>query len=480
MLVRITPPGRRARILTVSDVPRSWDIAGGCATAEVPIVLDREEAERILLAKVETADWAGVVWRRPRYGQPLECAGQAIGLTDIRGKEYYGWGAFIGELVDYNGTNWEKFTRSTTGGVVRITLTPGQTSASGDCAGYQRLGDVELTSIKFTAYVPHADCHLRILPMDVDGTIGAAVYDNDTPGTVPNQTVTFAAGTYGFVVEAYTDGVIAATTTDYTVSFYDARLHSTALSSITAATVIGHCLDKLPAHVLPAGTAYRRYISTAGSAGTAIDAVGFTDPRDDLKKRIDTVVGMTDHHFGFYPRRVGNLMCGVPVFAQIPTTPTLLLDVRDAETDGLKDVSASDLASDYIANYTDEDGRTRYATVTDTNPAHYFNVIGYDRTGTVDANWTSSAATAAAAGQVTADAAERGCEGSLTITRARLLNGRDVPLSFVMPGTLARVRGIGDGTGDLVVRNCAMAAGKMTVAFGNPLDLKTLTARTRK
>jgi len=471
-------------VFSVSGVQRSWDIAGGCATASVPIVLSDEDAERILLAKVEIfgatgLDWTGVVWRRPRYGAPLECAGQAIGLTHQRGAEFYGYGGFCADLMEFLGTNSDAFGTCNSNGVVTIWQKAGTTTTTGDYMGYRYFGDVELDRLKLTFRVNDSDNYgyFTISPLDVDGVVGAAVIYECAQGTHANHTATFPAGTYGFVISMNINVGWTASDARVWVDCYNLRLHSTALTTISAHTVIDHCIDKLPTYVLPAGAAYRAWI---GAHATAIDALGFTNPQDDLKKRIDTVVATTDFHFGFYPRRVGYLKTGVPVFEQIPTTPTVLLDVRQAESDNLRDVSAADLASDYIVAYPDQDGHTRYSTVEDTDATHYLNVIGYDRTGYLSVPWTTSATTAGVAAGVAADEAERGAEGGMTITRARLMNGRDVPVTYVMPGMLARVRGMSP-TRDLVVTNVAAVDSHVsTVTFGSPLDLQHLTARARR
>lgn len=483
MLVRITPPGRRARTFNVSGVQRSWDIAGGCATASIPLVLTADDAERILLAKVECfgasgLDWVGKVWRQPRYGAPLECAGQAIGLTGIRGREFYGYGGFLGELLEWNGADWGIFKRSIQGGIVEVLQTVGTTSQIGDSAGYIYFGDKELTGIDFACVNSATVSKFYISNLDVGRTSFGTPYVYESAGTLTGQHHDFPAGCYGFIVAIDIDTSYTPTDTTVYVKCYNMRLHTTSLSSITASTVIGHCLDQLPTHVLPAGAAYRRYVDVTTDV---LDSIGFDDPATDLKAKCDRVVETCDKHFGFYPRRIGNLKVGVPVFKTIPSTPTVAIDVRQATSDSMRDRSASDLASEYLVKYPDQDGRVSYITTADPNTAHYLNRLGYELTGVLDTPWTTSPTTAGYAAIVAAGESERGADGSVTITRARLTNGREIPVTYLETGMLARVYGIGSGTRDMVIRHLeAVDSHQMAVTFGTPLDLQHLTARARR
>ncbi|MEN6430898.1 MAG: hypothetical protein ABFC80_08700, partial [Coriobacteriales bacterium] len=168
-VVRITPPGRGSRTYCIADVPRTWDLDGGCATASVPIVLSAEETERILFARVEVfgeqgMDWSGFVWRRPRQGEPIECAGQAVGLTLSPRSRAYASRSLSG-FMDWRwpgNYNDGAFDRRVSEGALSVTQRPGTACASGDKAGLYLWGQTAWERMTATVNKPHPSMSLEI------------------------------------------------------------------------------------------------------------------------------------------------------------------------------------------------------------------------------------------------------------------------------------------------------------------------------
>ncbi|MFA5248792.1 MAG: hypothetical protein WC415_06315 [Patescibacteria group bacterium] len=470
MLVRITPPGRATRVFDVPGVQRSWDINGGCAAATVPVVLTAEDRERILLARVETHDWSGFVWRQPIEGKPLECAGQAIALTMQRGKALYAKTNFLRDMEDFNGQNWGIFSRSDTGGVLTIVQNPGTTSGTSDGGGYIYHSDELLVKLVLTAQSNSANFALMVQGADINGTLhGSAT--SWTAGTYAAQTVTFPAATYGFYIWGSTGAANTATASEFWVAAHTMTLYGVSFA-VTPYNVIDDVLDKLPAWALTTGDAYRRWV---GSPTLTITSLDFEDSKTTLKDRIDAVVPMTDYHFGFYPEWVNGLRVGVPHFSAIETTPTLSLDVGS----GLTGTSVDTLGSDFIVSHPDDEGRPTQVSVADADATHYLNVIGYDRDVPLDAPWTTSDTLATAVGtQAAALSDVRGAEGQADVKRVRLVNGRRAPLSIIRPGRLAYVYVDGIRR-ELLITGCqATDNSAMRVTFGkSPTTLRALTAK---
>jgi hypothetical protein len=469
MLVRITPPGRRSRVFDVPGVQRSWDINGGCAAASVPLVLTEEDRERILLAKVETFDWTGIVWRMPVEGKPLQCAGQGMALAMQSGKALYAKTDFLRDMEDYNGTNAGIYRRSNSGGKLTVSQQVGTTSTAGDTAGYYYHGDTILISLSFACKVNMADRGFYITSLDVNGAVVSTDYAQNVVGTYTGQSVTFPANTYGFIVHLTEQAGWTATIVAE-VEFFGGTLYGVSYA-VTPYNVIDANLDLLPTWALPAGDAYRRWIASPTLDITSLD---FPDPKTTLKDRIAAVVEMTDHHFGFYPEWVGHARVGVPHFQPIETTPTLSLDVGS----GLSGTAVDSLGSDFIVRHPDDLGRTTFETVTDADATHYLNVIGYDRDVIVDAPWTTSATLATAVGtQAAASSDVRGAEGSVAVKRCRLANGRAAPFHMIRPGKLAYTYVDGKRR-QLLITGCDAIDDDWRVTFGtSPTNLRALTAK---
>ena len=450
MLVRLTPPGGKARTFRTRGGSRSWHIDGGCATATVPLPLTGNDLDRITLARVDIfgangLDWSGMVWRRPREGEPIECAGLVNALTFERRSALYADTQFLGELKDHivDGRNPGAFDCSIAGGVVTMGQSPNTTGDAGDYRGYYYMGDTELTRLDFSADVNHADVALRIRSRDASGSlIETTTYVKTSTGVQTGQTATFPSGTYGFDMICLVE-VTPSTPSRYDkwVKVWDMTLRSTPVTSVTPEAVLGHVCDALPSWVLPSGDAYRSHI---GTSGVGIDSLAFRDVTTTDKDKADAVLKFAPWHFGFYSRRVGGQSHVVPVYEPVETAPSLELDVTRIADESLRDRSADSLASAYIVNYTDIDGRRRYVTVADESTANYLNRVGYEITGIVDASFTSSTSLATTAGQAFADEADKqDTEGDALIRRVRLANGRTAPAVLCMPGKMVRVRGMG-------------------------------------
>lgn len=449
MLVRITPPGGQARTFRTRGGSRSWHIDGGCATATVPVVLTGGDLDKILLARVDIfgangLDWSGMVWRRPREGEPIECAGLVNALTFERRAALYADTQFLGDLKDrvVEGKNAGAFDCTIAGGVVTMGQSPGTNASAGDYRGYRYQGDVPLTRLDFSANVNHADVKFVLRGFDVNGASFGTQYEKTSTGIQTGLSFTFDPGTYGFWMVCYVE-VTPSTPSRYDkwVRVWDMTLRSTSITSVTPEAVLRHVCDALPAWVLPAGDAYRSHI---GTSGVAIPSLAFRDVTTTDKAKADAVLKFAPWHFGFYSRRVGGQSHVVPVYEPVQTAPSLELDVTRIADESLRDRSADSLASAYIVNYTDIDGRRRYVTVADESIANYLNRVGYEITGIVDASFTSSTSLATTAGQAFADEADKqDTEGDALVRRVRLANGRTAPAALCMSGKMVRVRGMG-------------------------------------
>lgn len=482
-LVRITPPGRPAKLFRVAEVPRTWDIDGGCATASVPIILTDEDAERIALARVEVfgalgMDWSGFAWRRPRVGGPIECAGQVLGLTLAPRERHYADTSL--DFKDYNGVAYGQFALTNANGVLSVGVVAGAIPL-GASAGFWRWYDVPMSSLAFTAFVAYAAVPLEIWTSATPGACTTRVYNKTTAGTVTGVTVNLA-GAHGFVIRAYypTAGTAGVAAASY-VSVASLQAFQLATTANTPTTVINDCLDALPTWVLPTGADYRALV-LYGMDTTAITSLDFPDKKHVDKEAIDAVLKMTSKHFGFYPRWVGGLKSGVPVLAPISTTPDFILDVRATESDSLQERGVDGMANRYDVAYTDVDNVARVVIVSDSSPNNYLNTIGYIKDAAVDASWTTSATQAGYAGTAAAaNALSQDAEGTVTIHRARLSNGRACSPLMIMPGSMARVLGMG-APRNLTVRSCGVAqGGGFEVTFARPdLDLKYLASQVKQ
>lgn len=479
MLVRITPPGRRARVFRVSGVKRSWHIDGGCAAATIPLALSAEDTERIALARVDLfgplgLEWAGMVWRKPRAGEAIECAGLANALTFTRRTGIFA-DTRVADLQEWNGTNWGAYKRSVSGGVVTILQSPGTTASAGDTAGYYYWGDAPLYNLRLSGNMAHNSIDLHIATSATEGAATSTAHSNTGTGAFGPVNVNLG-GARGYVIYGRTPVTSTPSRSDTYLSVWDITAHGVSgLTTITPEAVIGWCLDALPSWALPAGAAYRAYV---GTSGVTISSLVFDDPRTDDKAKIDAVTGLTTHHFGFYARRAGAGRAVVPVYEPVETTPSLALDVTRVADDSLQEASVEAQANNYIVGYTDADGRTRYLEVADTDASNYLNRIGYAIDGAVDASFTSSPTLATAAGTSAAEAARKySVEGTASIIRARTANGRSVSPLACMPGRMVRVRGLGRDRLLTVVSTEAEGA-QVRVTFGRkPTDLAYLATQ---
>jgi len=246
MLVRLTPPGGKSRTFRTRGGSRSWHIDGGCATATVPVVLTGGDLDKILLARVDIfgangLDWSGMVWRRPREGEPIECAGLVNALTFERRAALYADTQFLGELKDHvvDGKNAGAFDCSITGGVVTMGQSPDTTASAGDYRGYRYMGDTELTQLDFSANVNHADVSLLVRSRDSAGSLVGTVYTKTSTGSQTGLSVSFPSGTYGFDFICLVD-VTPSTPSRYDkwVTVYDMTLRSTSITSVTPEAVL--------------------------------------------------------------------------------------------------------------------------------------------------------------------------------------------------------------------------------------------------
>lgn len=480
-IVRITPPGRISRTYNVPGTVRSWDIDGGCATATVPLMLSAEDSERIALARVDIAggigeDWTGIVWKRPRAGEPIECAGQAAGLTLTPREAAYARTDFLGELKDWKAAtelNDGAFERTNAGGKLTILQRPGTTTASGDTAGFSLFGDVAWQRLTATVNKPHAKMSMRIATGATEGATTLQRYVS-TAGTTGTTALDISlGGDTGIVFQGLITGANSPSRSDTFVEVYGITLYGTTLTApITPVKVIVDCLDALPTWVLPAGAQYRRRLT---DPAVTIGNITFDRESDD-KRKVDAVVSMTACHFGFYPDRVDGRMAGVPVFEPISTTPDFIVDVRGAGRDGLRDRGVEALANSYLTRFSTVDAGNRHVTVPDAAADNYLNEIGYSKTAMVDASWTTSLTDATAAGAQAASVATD-IEGSVTIQRARLANGRQCSPLLIMPGKMCRVLGLGKAR-DLIVRSVEASDASVSVTFApSGTDLRYLTSK---
>lgn len=480
-IVRITPPGRNARAFTLADVPRTWDIAGGCATASVPLALGPEDLERVLLARVDVfgergLDWSGVVWRRPRNGEPIECAGQAVGLTLTPRACHYAHTQFLGDLKDWKNSgdrNDAAFERTNAGGKLVFTQRPGTTCATNDQAGLYLWGDIAWQRLTATVNKPHAKMSIEIRTGATEGADTTQRYIS-TAGTTGTAAIDISlGGDTSLVIKGLITAASTPSRSDTYAELYDITLWGTALTSITPYAVIDDCLDQLPSWILPAGAAYRAWV---GSPAVTIGSLVFPGHDSTDKAKVDAVVAMADYHFGFYPRRVAGAMVGVPVYKAISRTPDYIVDVRCAVADNLRDRGAESLADNYRAMYRDEEDRPVIVDVPDSDSGNYLNRIGYTKTAIVDAGWTSSATVATAAATAAA-AGYSDTEGAVTVLKALTATGRRCPASAIRPGDMCRVVGIGSPR-SLVVRNVAASAAGVALTFA-PVgtDLRYLTSK---
>lgn len=479
MIVRITPPGRRSRCFTVSGVRRSWDINGGCATASIPLALSAEDRERILLARVDIfgplgLDWTGVVWRKPRSNAAIEAAGQAVGLTLTPRERHYADTSL--QFQDYDGTDWNGLSRSLTGGVLNFAVSTTASASANDRIGVWRWYDVPLDSLAFSADVNHADVSIEIFSSDTPGACSTSVYTKPATGSQTGQTASIS-GKQGYVVTMKVDTNCSGSS-DRWVQLWDLIAYELSTTAITPRVVIDDCLDALPTWILPAGASYRGFLDTPAVSIASLD---FADKRSTDKGKVDAVVAMTADHFGFYPRWIGGLKAGVPVLKAISTSPDVALDVRAVVSETLQERGADGLANQYRVTYNDEQGVNRVTAIDDTSADNYLNAVGYDKTADVDATWTASETLAQAIGtQAAATAAAQDVEGQVVIRRARLANGREVSPLYVMPGMMARVRGLPGGARDLIVRSAEATDTEMALTFAPTFaDLRYLAAKAR-
>lgn len=478
MLVRVTPPGRSAKVFRVSGVKRSWHIDGGCAAASIPLPLSGEDAERILLARVDTfgsrgLDWSGMVWRKPRAGEPIECAGLANALTLNRRAAIY---------ADTRTSEWEplKFAGYTPDG-----WDAGQGVASlvvGIGAGAYASG----TKVEYRYTLPAnvASCKLSGSFATPDAKVEARLYTSATATGAGTLRATYTGGAFATTVAADTRSVRLYVGTnasyspgaDTSATFSGLVLHGVAgITALTPEAVITHNIDAMPAWAMPAGAAYRSHI---GVSGVTIGSLVFDDPRTDDKRKVDDVLQLSAHHFGFYPKRIAGGAAVVPVYEPVETAPSLSLDVARLPDESLRERSADSMASSYVVAYTDENGATRYVTVADTDTANYLNRIGYAIVGAVDATFTASSTVATAAGTASAAEATRsGTEGTATVVRARLANGRQTSALSCLPGRMVRVRGLGRDR-LLTVVSAEAEGSKVRVSFARKAtDLAYLAGR---
>lgn len=480
-VVTITPPGRNPKSYIVVGVSRTWDIDGGCATASIPLMLAAEDRERIGLAKVHItgngADWEGLVWRRPRAGEPLECAGQAVGLTLTPRAAPYAKTDFLGSLKDWKHLTSElndgAFERTNSGGKLTICQRPGNETAVGDTAGFYLWGDVAWQRLTATVNKPHAKMSMRISYSTTEGALSSHQYLS-TAGTTGTEDIDISLeGRRGFVIAGLITAANTPNRSDTFVELYDLTLYGTTLTApITPLKVVVDCLDQLPTWILPAGSQYRRRLT---DPAVTIGSLGFERESTD-KTKCDSVVAMTACHFGFYVDRVDGRMAGVPVLEPISTTPDFIIDVRAALSDGIRDRGVEALANSYLTRYTTVDGATLHTVVADATAGNYLNLIGYSKTALVDASWTASATDAAAAGTQAA-ATVSDTEGSVTIARARLVNGRECSPLMIMPGKMCRVLGLGAAR-NLVVRSVTATDASVSVTFApTGTDLRYLASK---
>ena len=480
------PDGIAVPLTIIGDESRDEAVPGGYGRASFTALLATNDRERILGAPVfiyaaAGPPWAGKVSRvaQVKHGVcKVECDGwqEAFGRK-IRDVAYCDTN-FLGDLVDFNGQNWGIFSRSNSGGVLKIVQNPGTTSGTSDGGGYIYHGDAPLVKLVLTAQSNSATFALMVQGTDVNGTFHGSP-TTWTAGTYAAQTVTFPAGTYGFYIWGSTGAANTATASEFWVGAYDLKLYGSSLASVTVSNVIGDICDQLATTDLPAGAAYRRYIE---AETTVIEPLVFDEDSTEADK-VDTLLDYSTYEFGIFSRKVAGVWTPVPVLRDPGTTADYVCVVGKGATADVSDLDMEPLASKVRVMYQDTDGRTRYTDRTDTDATHYLVKRGIEKWAKVRAETTSATLAATIGDNYLALAGMAQVSGDITITTAiRDASGGKVLPCEIEAGRRILVLGLDCGavTGRIVSVKKKGSYRAVVTINNKPRTLDVFLARLKK
>lgn len=449
MIVEVTRQGRSPQPVTLTGPPVYVDHKdGGLATAVIPCVVPASLTDRLLDATVLISDqlgpvWIGWVWEYSPTG--LMCVGPVSRMDMISRRMPYAVTAFFGELKDYNGTQWTKFSRSNNNGGIQITQNATTTTVTNDCCGFYLWGDIAWERMSLTEVKNHALISLEVLSSATAGSSTTQRYISSA-GTTGTTAADFSLGGShtGFVIRGIKTSGGTPTQSDVWVRATDLVLYGTSLDATElaeAANIVSDSLTYLPTTDLPAGDLYRRLIETGATISGGLIPLDLTGTEAMLMQR---VIEATGWQFAWRVRDVNGLPAALPIFRAEPTTAKYNVHVDGTlVTAQLKGATMDGLRSRVTYSYADINGAQLSGTVTDTDQDHYLVKIGrtYDQLIVVD---TTSGTRAQEAAQAALDLVARSSAGGSILVRGPQVNdayGRPVPPGHVEAGELITITG---------------------------------------
>jgi hypothetical protein len=449
LIVTVKPPGREEYALTLDGEP-TYSAAqfGGYEAATIPCQLDDEQRLHCLGAKVRIhgTGWEGIVLRRPSVREPLIARGKGWCAALDKSKALFTKSTgILDECYEWDVTGSEHFRRYKTEWGLVAGIEAGETPDTNDNAGWMYLSDVPLGSIGFNATVNNANITLKVQGIDASATLnGSALTITASANT---QSLTFAAGTYGFTMRALVEsgGSEVTTFTQY-AAITSIKLYGVD-SSTTPNGIINAILDaEVDTQFLAAGAANRVHI---GAPATTIDPLEFDTTT--AEEKIAEVAKFDAYDYGWYTRLIGGLPVCVPHYTARSTTPDYIIRLEEAEDDSLDEASLDELYSDVIVHHADSFGNPRSTRVTGTSQAYPLVKLGITRTASIDIQCVSTVTATNRGTLFLADRARAQVKGSVTTRYVRDANGADVYLPDIRPGRMARVT-LPDGYVDAIIK----------------------------
>lgn len=228
-------------------------------------------------------------------------------------------------------------------------------------------------------------------------------------------------------------------------------------------------LDEIDTDYLPAGAAYRAWMSVCDTHVT----IPFSAVSAEAK--FAELVKYAPCAYGWYPEIVANTSRLLPHLNAISTTPDYILKLDECEgRPDLEEAALDELVSAILVTY---DGGT--VAVTDTDATHPLVQLGLTRYGDLSVS-TTVEATATACGQVAlSERGRRQVKGTVTTCKLLTATGAECYLPHVRPGRMVRVYGLPGGQNDTIIKRITLKGDTLaTIELDNePYALDIMLAR---
>lgn len=398
---------------------------GGFLEAYVPCEVPRRYYDvlesAMLRIEVPGGPWFGVVDGPPAGGQ-LHAYGWQSWLDDLKYEALYQATDLTPWVQNPSHSVSKSLRCQIDAALLRVIASDGQSTGTAATGFVRRIPLTTASRVAFTWKRPATayTLELRYFTWTVD---------EDTGSVTPSSTVAWSTASEGSTLSGTEVVDIAASHTglyfrvvtpsprtpsgDESCYFKNVKVFGVAgVTATTPGAILNDLCDRLPAHVLPPGPAYRAFID-----GDATDLGHLVFPPEASGLDVaSAIVYQTGYVYGWRSRIVNGSPVPVPVYTARSLTPDYFC-VADG-IDVIESVSPTLRATKGLVCrvlYEDEEGQQCYVDVTDADGAHSMVRMGVPRTIVTHADTTSKDRAIAVGMRVLADVGRSTLPGEIIV-----------------------------------------------------------------